>query len=99
RIDKLKQIAKINFNYETILDDNLFAIHMNKMQVKFNKPIYVGFTILELSKYIMFEFVYDYLKPKFGNNLTICGGDTDSLFLEIRNMDFYEEIKPNIDEW
>jgi hypothetical protein len=95
----LKQISKINFKRETIFSKNLVAIHMNKQKIKFNKPIYTGFCVLEMSKYIMYEFVYDYVKPKWKNNVEICGGDTDSLFLHIKTQDFYEDIKPDIEKW
>jgi hypothetical protein len=95
----LKQISKINFKRETIFSKNLVAIHMNKQQIKFNKPIFTGFCVLEMSKYIMNEFVYEYIKPKWKNNVEICGGDTDSLFLHIKTSDFYEDIKPDIEKW
>jgi len=52
-----------------------------------------------MSKYIMYEFVYDYIKPKWGNEVEVCGGDTDSLFLHIETQDFYEDIKPDIKKW
>ena len=95
---KLKYIQKPNFKTETVFDENLIACHMNKMKVVFDKPFYIGFTILELSKYIMYEFVYDYLKPKYGNQLKVLGTDTDSLFLEITTEDFYEDIKNDLHE-
>lgn len=75
------------------------AIHMNKLEIFFNKPIYAGFCILEMSKHVMYNFVYEYLKPKFGEKLTVCGGDTDSLFLEVKTDDFYQDIKPDINNW
>jgi hypothetical protein len=75
----LKQISKINFKRETIFSKNLVAIHMNKQQIKFNEPIFTRFCVM--SKFIMYEFVYDYVRPKWKHNVEICGGDTDSLFL------------------
>ncbi len=95
----LKQISKINFKRETKFSKNLVAIHMNKQKIKFNKPIFTGFCVLEMSKFIMYEFVYDYVKPKWKNKVEICGGDTDSLFLHIKTQDFYEDIKPDIEKW
>ena len=95
----LKHISKINFKRETIFSKNLVAIHMNKQQIKFNKPIYAGFCVLEMSKYIMYEFVYDFVKPKWNDKVEICGGDTDSLFLNVETEDFYEDIKPDIKKW
>ncbi len=72
---------------------------MNKQQIKFNKPIFTEFCVLEMSKYIMYEFFYEYVKPKWKDNVEICGRDTDSLFLHIKTQDFYEDIKPDIEKW
>ena len=69
---------------------------MTKTQVKYNKPIYVGFTVLELSKWCMYNFVYDYLKPKFGDRVKILQTDTDGLMIEILSDDFYDEIRDDI---
>jgi hypothetical protein len=52
-----------------------------------------------MSKWVMFDHVYEYLKPKWGENVEISGGDTDSSFLIIKTEDFYEDIKPDIKEW
>ena len=95
----LNHISKINFKRETIFSKNLVAIHMNKKLIKFNKPIYAGFCVLEMSKYLMYEFAYDYVKPKWKHNVEICGGDTDSLFLNINTEDFYEDIKVDLNQW
>ena len=95
----LKYIKKINFNRETIFTKNLVALHMNRMQVKYNKPIYAGFCVLEMSKWRMFKFVYEYLKPKWGDKIEIIQTDTDGLMLYIRTKDFYEDIKNDIDKW
>jgi hypothetical protein len=72
---------------------------MNRLQIKYNKPIYAGFCVLEMSKWRMFKFVYEYLKPKFNNNVEIIQTDTDGLLLQIKTKDFYDDIKPDIDEW
>jgi len=95
----LKYISKINFKRETIFTKNLVAIHMNKERILFNKPIYLGFTILQMSKFIMYEFAYEYIKPKWNDKVIICGGDTDSLFLEIKTEDFYKDICLDIEKW
>lgn len=95
----LKHISKINFKKETIFSKNLVAIHMNKEKIKFNKPIYVGFCVLEMSKWIMYKFAYEYVKPKWSGAVEICGGDTDSLFLYIKTEDVYQDIKPDVEQW
>jgi hypothetical protein len=72
---------------------------MNRMQVKYNKPIYAGFCVLEMSKWRMYKFVYEYLKPKWGDKIEVIQTDTDGLMLHIKTVDFYEDIKDDIDEW
>ncbi len=95
----LKYIKKTNFKRETIFTKNLVAIHLNKLQIKYNKPIYVGFCVLEMSKYIMYDFVYNYLKPKWDERVEIIQTDTDGLMLMVKTEDFYEDIKNDIEKW
>jgi hypothetical protein len=95
----LKYIKKTNFKRETIFSDHLVAIHLNKLQIKYNKPIYAGFCVLEMSKWVMYDFVYNYLKPKWGERVEIIQTDTDGLMLMVKTEDFYEDIKPDIDKW
>ena len=64
-----------------MLFKKLIAIEMKKINVKMNKPVYLGFSILEISKTLMYEFWYDYIKPKYQNNEKLCYMDTDS-FIE-----------------
>ena len=65
----LRYVKKINFKRETIFTKNLVALHMNRLQFKYNKPIYAGFCVLEMSKWRMFKFVYEYLKPKWDDKV------------------------------
>ena len=65
---------------------------MKKTKVKMNKPIYLGLSILEISKTLMFEFWYDYLKPKYGNNVKLCYMDTDSFVMNVKTNDLYRDI-------
>ena len=95
----LRYVKKINFKRETVFTKNLVAIHMNRLQVKYNKPIYAGFSVLEMSKWRMFKFVYEYLKPKWGNRVEVIQTDTDGLMLHIKTEDFYEDVKPDITKW
>ena len=57
-----------------------------------NKPVYLGMSILDISKSLMYEFWYNYMKPKFGNNAKLCYTDTDSFIINIETEDFYEDI-------
>ena len=89
--DKLS--SKPNFERLTIFDENLVAVHMKKTEVYFNKPIYVGQAILDLSKTLMFDFCYNYIKNKYGNKAELLFTDTDSLMYLIQTEDFYFDIK------
>ena len=57
-----------------------------------NKPIYLGLSILEISKILMYEFWYDYMKPKYNDNVRLCYMDTDSFVMHIKTNDFYKDI-------
>ena len=66
---------------------NLAAVKMHITKLVFDKPIYLGFTILDLSKTLMTDFVYDYPKPLYGERANICYTDTDSLICDIQTAD------------
>ena len=76
-------------NYDTTkwFSANFLAIEMKKTKVKMNKPIYLGLSILEISKTLMYEFWYDYRKPKYGDNVKLCYMDTDSFIMHIKTED------------
>ena len=65
---------------------------MGKVKVMMNKLVYLCHAILDLSKIVMYEFHYNYMLPKHGNNLKLCYMDTDSLMYQIETEDFYEDI-------
>ena len=71
---------------------------MKKTKVKMNKPIYLGLSILEISKTLMYEFWYDYMKPKYGDNVKLCYMDTDRFIMHIKTEDFYEDIANDVEE-
>ena len=66
--DKVTQklAAKPNFDHCTIFDENLIAVHMKKTKLYFNKPVYLGMSILDLSKSLMYDFHYNYIKTIWG---------------------------------
>ena len=88
--------AKPNFKHCNIFSEDLTAIHMKKTFLTFNKPVYLGMCILDLSKTLMFDFHYSYMKKKYGDNAKLLFTDTDSLMYEIRTKDFYEDIKGDV---
>ena len=91
-----KLAAKPNFNNLNIFCEELVAIHMKKTSLTMNKPVYVGMCILDLSKTIMYEFHYNYIKPKYGDKAILLFTDTDSLMYEIQTEDFYKDISGDV---
>ena len=71
---------------------------MKKTKVKINKPIYLGLSILEISKILMYEFWFDYMKPKYGENVKLCYMDTDSFIIYIKTEDFYKDIANDVEK-
>ena len=63
---------------------------MKKTKVKMNKSIYLGLSILEISKILMYEFCYDYMKPNYSDNVRLCYMDTDSFAMHYKTNDFYK---------
>ena len=96
-IDNRKMAAKLsskpNFERLSLFDENLVAVHMKKTEVYFNKPIYVGQAILDISKTLMFDFHYNYIRKKYDNKAELLFTDTDSLMYLIQTDDFYHDIK------
>ena len=96
--DAKKLISKPNYQHRTIFCENLVAIHMKKTKLVFNKPVYLGMCILDLSKTIMYNFHYNYIKPKYGEKVKLLFTDTDSLAYLIETEDFYKDIAPDVRE-
>ena len=88
-------------NYYTTkyFSENLLAIEMRKTKIIMNKPVYLGQAILDISKILMYEFWYDYIKPKYGEKAKLCYMDTDSFNIHIETEDFYEYIANDVDRW
>ena len=71
---------------------------MKITKVKMNKPVYLGMSI-DISKTLMYEFRYDYIKPKYGDRAKLCYIDTDSFFIYIETDDFYQDITNDVERW
>ena len=98
--EKLRKIiAKPNFNRRVKFSYELFAIHVNKIKLTLNKPIYVGFSVLDLSKFLMYDWHYNKLKKKYGENCTLLYTDTDSLLVDIKTKDVYKDMSETKDEY
>ena len=74
-------------------------MEMKKVEVKMNKPVYLGQAILDISKVLMYKFWYNYIKTKFGDNARLCYMDTDSFIISIKTEDFYKDIANDVKKW
>ena len=72
---------------------------MKKAEVKMNKLIYLGQVILDISKTLMYEFWYGYIKLKYGDKARLCYTDTDSLVIYVETEDFYKDIAGDVEKW
>ena len=87
-----KLVSEPNYHTINLILEDLSIIEMKKTKVRMNKPIYLGLSILEISKILMYEFRYDYMKPKYDNNVKLCYMDTDSFIMDIKTNDFYKDL-------
>ena len=91
-----KLVSEPNYHTINLISEDLSIIEMKKTKVKMNKQSYLGLSILEISKILMYEFWYDYMKPKYDNNVKLCYMDTDSFIMNIKTKDFYEDIANDV---
>ena len=92
-----KLVAKPNLKSPPkIFSENLVSVHMRKTSLTMNKPVYLGMCILDLSKIIMFDFHYNYIKSKYADKAKLLFTDTDSLMYEIETEDFYKDIAGDV---
>ena len=94
----LRKVMSPKFKSGTLLGLDLMACEMGKIRVVMSKPVYLGQAILDLSKTIMYEFHYDYMKKKYSDDkLKLCYMDTDSLIYSIKTEDFYKDIADDVE--
>ena len=91
-------VSEPNYHTTKYFSENLLAIEMKKTKVKMNKPVYLGMSILDISKTLMYEFWYDYIKPKYEDAAKLCYMDTDSFIIHIKTEDFYEDIANGVEK-
>ena len=92
-----KLVSEPNYHIINLISKNLSITEMKKTKVKMNRPIYLGLSILEISKTLMYEFWYDYMKPKYNDNVKLCYMDMDSFIINIKTNDFYEDIASDVE--
>ena len=91
-------VSEPNYHATKYFSEKLLATEMKKIKVKMNKPVYVGLSILQISKTLMYEFWYDYIKPTYQDNAKLCYIDTDSFIINIKTEDFYEDIANDVEK-
>ena len=89
-------IAKPNFHSRSIFDENLVAIQLVRTEITIQKPIYVGLSVLDISKTLIYDFHYSYIRRRVGNRSKLLYTDTDSLIYEIQGVNMYDIMKDDI---
>ena len=92
-----KLVSEPNYHTINLISEYLSIIKMKKTKIKISKLIYLGLSILEISKTLMYEFWNDYMKPKYNDNVKLCYTDTDSFIINIKTNDFYEDIASDVE--
>ena len=99
----IKSVTTDKKRSKLVSEPNIYAINlisenlsMKKTKVKMNKPIYLGLSILEISKILMYEFWYDYIKSKYNGNVRLCYMDTNSFVMNIKTNDFYKDTAHDV---
>ena len=93
-----KLVSEPNYHTMNYISADLSIIEMRRTKVKMNKPIYLGLSILEISKILMYDFWYDYMKQKYNDNVKLCYMDTDSFIMNIKTEDFYKDIANDVEK-
>ena len=93
-----KLVSEPNYHAINYISKDLTIIEMKKTKIKMNKPIYLGLSILDISKILIYEFRYDYMKPKYGNDAKLCYMDTDIFAMNIKTEDFYKDIANDVEK-
>ena len=78
--------------------ENLLAIEMKKIKVKMNKPVYLGLSVLEISKTLMYELWFNFMKPEYNDSVELCYMDTDSFIMHIKIEDCYKDIADDVEK-
>ena len=85
------------YHTKKIFSEDLLATEMKKTQILINKPVYLGLSILEMSKTVMHEIWYDYVKPNCGETSKLCYMDTDTFIVFVKTEDIYIDIAKDVE--
>ena len=92
-----KLVSEPNYHTINLISEDLSIIEMKKTKVKMNKPIYLGLSVLDISKTLMYEFWYDYMKPKYNSNAKLSYMDKDSFIMKIKTNYFYKDTASDVE--
>ena len=90
-------VSEPNYHSHKDFSYHLMSIEMKKTRVKMIKLVYLGMSILGISKMLMYKFWYDYISPKNGDRAKLCYADTDSFIIYIRTEAFFEDISNDVE--
>ena len=85
-------VSEPNYHTTKFFTENFFAIEMRKTEILISKPVYLGLSISNLSKAVMYQFWYNYVKPKYGENTKICYMDTDRFIVLVNTEYIYKDV-------
>ena len=91
-------VSEPNYYTTKYFSKNLSAVEMKKINVKMNKPVYLGLSILEISKTLIYEIWCNYIKAKYQQNVRLCYMDTDSFIINIKTADVYRDIADDVEK-
>ena len=94
-----KFASEPNYHSTKYISKDLLIMEMKKVEVKINKPVYLGQAKLDISKIFMYEFWYNYIKPKYGDNARLCYMGSDSFVINIKTEDFYKDVSNDVEKW
>ena len=92
-------VSEPNYHTTKYFSGNLLATEMKKIKVKMDKIVQLGLSILDISTTPMYEFWYDFIKPKYQENAKLCYMDPHSFIIHIKTEDFYEDIADDVEKW
>ena len=92
-------VSEPNYHSHKDFSDSFMAIEIKKASVKMIKPLYLGMSILDISKTLIYEFWYDYIKPNYGDRAKLCYTDINSFVIHIKTKDFFEDISNDVERW
>ena len=90
-------VSERNYHTTKFFTENLLAIEIRKIRIILNNLVYLGLSILDLSKTVMYEIWYDYVKPKYGENVKFCYMDTDSFIFHVKTDYIYKDIAEDVE--